>query len=1246
GALSLEDGARVVALRSRAIAGGLAGLGGMVSVALPVDGVRERLAVWGEERISVAAVNGPSSVVVSGEPVALDELLTACEADGVRARRIPVDYASHSAQVESIRAELLEVLAEVRPCSARVPLFSTVTGELTDGSGMDAEYWYTNLRTTVRFAEAVDTLLADGFGTFVEVSAHPVLAMAVQDAAEAAGREVAAFGTLRRQEGGVERLFASFAEAHVRGLRIDWPGLLADRGGRAVELPTYAFQRERYWVEPAVGGVADVASAGLAPAEHPLLGAALELPDSGGFLFTGLLSFRTQPWLAEHAVGDTVLLPGTAFAELAVRAGDQVGCALVEELTLEVPLVLSEGGGVQVQLVVGAPSSDGRRSLALYGRPGDAGDDGRPWTRHASGLLAVAAAEARPLDEVWPPAGAVEVSTAGHYEQLASAGLTYGPAFQGLERVWRRGDEVFAEVVLPDELRSEAGAYGLHPALLDAGLQALGLAARHSSDRSEVSGVSDASGAPDAPEASDEPVGRRPFVWNGFTLHAAGAGSLRLRMAPAGPDAVVLTVADGTGAPVASVDSLVLRAVSAEPGGPSVHHDSLYRVEWTAFPVSAPAHDPAGAGTAGGWAVLGADDFKVGPALEHSGLAVDTYTDLAELLAAVEAGHPVPGTVLAACSAEGTGTGLIGDVHATTHRAFDLVRGWLAEDRLSAARLVLLTRGAVSATDPHTPTHPAAAEPAQDLAQAPVWGLVRAAQAEHADRLVLVDLDDHDESRRLLPAVLAAGEDEYALRAGAVRVPRLARVARAADGAPAPRALDPDGTVLLTGATGGLGALVARHLVTEYGVRRLLLTSRRGPAADGADELLRTLTGLGAHAELVACDVTDREALAALLEAVPAGHPLTAVVHTAAVLDDGVIGQLTAERIDRVLRPKVDAAVHLHELTADLDLAAFVLFSAAAGTFGGAGLANYGAANVFQDALARHRRALGLPAVSLAWGLWAEERGMAGRLTEVDIARSARGGVLPMTADQGLALLDAALTVPDEPVLVPIRLELGALRALAVTPGALPTLFHGLVRVPVRRTAARPGAAGAGAGDASGSIAERLAGLAPAEQNRLLLDLVRSHVTAVLGYTSADLVGAGQAFRELGFDSLTAVELRNRLGAATGLRLSATLVFDYPTPALLAEQLRTELVPEAPDRAPQLLEELDRLEAALASLALDEVSALVPDEAAHGRIAGRLQGLLAAWNEVRTPGGTAAAVIDDASDDEIFDYIDKKFGRG
>ncbi|MFB7666046.1 type I polyketide synthase [Kitasatospora sp. NPDC056138] len=1265
GALSLEDGARVVALRSKAIAAGLAGRGGMVSLALPVEAVRERLAAWGEERISVAAVNGPSSVVVSGEPAALEELLASCEADGVRARRVPVDYASHSAQVESIHAELLDVLKDVAPQAGRVPLLSTVTGELVDGSGMDAEYWYTNLRTTVEFADATDELLrSHGVGTFVEVSAHPVLVMAVQETIETAGRDAVAFGTLRRHEGGAERLFTSLAEAQVRGVAVDWQPFFTEHGARRVDLPTYAFQRQRYWVEPVTTGTADVASAGLASAEHPLLGAAVELPDSDGFLFTGRISLRTHPWLADHAVGNTVLLPGTAFIELAVRAGDQVGCGVVEELALEVPLVLPEEGSLQLQLVVGGPDGSGRRSLNLYARPEDT-TGSEPWTRHAGGTLAAGVADTSATSPAlgnWPPADAVELPVEGYYERLAQAGLLYGPAFQGLRKAWQHGDEIYAEVGLPEELQGESGSYGLHPALLDAALQSLALVTSQPEPADSRPGTdstvdTDSTASTDTNGTTDtdgEPRSRRPFAWNGFTLHAASASALRVRLTPVGADAVSLTATDGTGALVASVDSLVLRAVSAEQfGGADAagHHDALFRVDWTPFAV------PQGASTGGRWAVLGADDFKVGPALEAAGVRVESYADVLSLSTAVADGQPAPDTVVVACTAAepttedavagtpaGVPAGLVPAVYAATHRTLALLQDWLADDRLGSSRLLLVTEGAVS-------TDAGAGTPA-DPVHAPVWGLVRAAQTENHDRFVLVDLDDDEASRRLVPGLMgavASGESEFALRAGTALVPRLARVARTApvtdpaDGFEV-RPLDPEGTVLITGATGGLGALLARHLVTGHGVRHLLLTSRRGPAAEGAEELLAELRALGAEPVIAACDAADREALAALLAGIPAAHPLTAVVHTAAVLDDGVVGALTPERMDRVLRPKVDAAVNLHELTEQLDLSAFVLFSAAAGTLGGAGLGNYGAANVFLDALARHRRARGLSGVSLVWGLWAERRGMAGRLSEVDLARSARGGVLPMTAEQGLALFDTALTVPDEPVLVPMHLDPKALRALAATPGTLPTLFHGLVRVPVRRAAA---AAAVPDGAGTPTLAQQLADLSAAEQERVLLELVRSHVVAVLGYTSVDLVAGGQAFRELGFDSLTAVELRNRLNTATGLRLPATLVFDYPTPALLAAHLRAEVAPGGTGAEPQLLEELGRLESVLSSIAADDLSVVAPDDAAHARIAVRLQSLLATWNEVRgDTGGTGAAEIDDASDDEIFDYIDKKFGRG
>ncbi|KIF03392.1 polyketide synthase, partial [Streptomyces sp. RSD-27] len=373
------------------------------------------------------------------------------------------------------------------------------------------------------------------------------------------------------------------------------------------------------------------------------------------------------------------------------------------------------------------------------------------------------------------------------------------------------------------------------------------------------------------------------------------------------------------------------------------------------------------------------------------------------------------------------------------HHALDLAQAWLADARFDGSRLVFVTRGAVAT---------AAGSDVADLAHAPLWGLLRSAQSEHPDRFVLLDLDDREESLRALPAALAAAEPQLALREGRAVVPRLGRVPAlpAAEGQEA-RPLDTDGTALVTGATGTLGGLVARHLVTEHGVRRLLLTSRRGEAAAGAGELLEELRALGAEATLAACDVADREALAGLLDGIPAAHPLTAVVHTAGVLDDGILEALTPERLDHVLPAKVDAAVHLHELTRDADLAAFVLFSAAAGTLGAAGQANYAAANTFLDALAHRRRAEGLPATALAWGLWAERSGMTGDLADTDLERISRAGVAALSSAEGLALMDTARATGDATA-VPMHLDLAALRQADAS--MVPPLLRGLVRPAAR----------------------------------------------------------------------------------------------------------------------------------------------------------------------------------------------------
>ncbi|MFI1973448.1 SDR family NAD(P)-dependent oxidoreductase [Streptomyces cinnamoneus] len=1334
-------------------------------------------------------------------------------------------------------------------------------------------------------------------------------------------------------------MLASLAEAYVRGVDVDWATVFTGTGARRVDLPTYPFQRQRYWPRPSATALHDVASIGMRSAGHPLLGAGVRLADTGGHLFTGRLSLQSHAWVADHAVADAVLLPGTGLLELAVHAGDQIGFPTVEELTLEAPLVLPERGAVQVQLVVDGPDEsqdpdgpEASRALYLYSRPDDAPAD-QPWTRHASGLLSSAVPAPVAETEAWPPADAEAVEVDGCYDDLRDRGYGYGPVFQGLRRAWRRGSEVFAEVALPEQAAADARAYGLHPALLDAALHAIGFGAGLSAE-------------------ADSGQARLPFSWNGVTLHAAGASALRVRLSPADGDGIALSVSDQHGQPVASVGALTLRTVSLDQLTPaSAHHDALFRVDWTT--LRTPEGGPVSR------AIVGAVPEEAAEVFADTG----AYADLAALGDAVAAGVPVPETVLVFAPPPATDAGvpLAEAVRKAAHRTLALVQGWLADDRFASSRLVLVTRGAVATER---------GEHVTDLVNAPSWGLLRSAQSEHPDRFVLVDLDGHEDAYPALAAVAALDEPQLAVRRGTFRAARLTRAAtgsatllsppagsatwrldipvkgsldglalvdnaeataplgegqirvavRAAgvnfrdvvlalgvvpneetmgsegagvvlevgpgviDLAPGdrvmglfiggfgpvavtdrkvvapmpegwsfvqaasvpvtfltayyaltdlaavrpgekvlvhaaaggvgtaavqlarhlgaevygtasrgkwdtlralglddthiassrtaefqesflaatdgrgmdvvldslsgelvdaslrllpgggrflemgktdirdadevaarhegvryrafdlgeaghdriqemltellalfrdgvlrtppvtawdihrapeayrflsqarhvgkvvltlPSAPDPDGTVLLTGATGTLGGLLARHLVTRQGVRNLLLTSRRGSDSPGAAELVADLTEAGATVRLVACDTGDRTALAALLASVPADHPLTAVVHAAGVLDDGVVESLTPERLDVVLRPKVDAAVNLHELTLGADLTSFVLFSSAASTFGSAGQGNYAAANAFLDALAQHRRARGLPATSMAWGLWEQASDMTGHLGATDLTRIKRQGAALLTSEQGLELYDLA-AASDESLMVAVPLDTGSLRR---QDGTVPALFRSVASGGrrTRRTVNGPAATAEGP-----TLVERLTALPAAERLTALLDLVRTQAAGVLGHSSPDLIEPGRAFREIGFDSLTAVEFRNRLGASTGKRWPVTLVFDYPTPEALAGHLVAKLLPEgtaAPSgtlapaepseqgrsRPAGILTELERLEAALA--------AAEPDSGTRAGVVERLQALLTKLTEAPAddPGtGTAAEQV---TAESLFAYIDQKYGK-
>ncbi|WP_435604590.1 SDR family NAD(P)-dependent oxidoreductase [Streptomyces sp. bgisy130] len=857
---------------------------------------------------------------------------------------------------------------------------------------------------------------------------------------------------------------------------------------------------------PAADDVRETAAAvGVAATDHPLLGAAVELPDSEAVLFTGRLSARTHDWLAHHRVADSTVVPGSALVELAVRAGDEVGYGLLDALSLEAPLILPEQGAVQLRVLVGAPDESGRRPVTVHARRDDGGT-GRPWTCHATGTLAASGPAPSWRLDVWPPAEATAVETTELYPALAAAGHAYGPPFQGVRAVWRRGDDLFAEIALPEERRAEAAAFGLHPALLDAALHPLW-----------------ADGDDEARPA------RQPGRWRGVGLHTVGASVLRVRITRAASGECTVNAADATGRPVLTVEHLEPREVSSDAlrGAGAAQQDSLFRVEWTDVPSASIAVDVPQS-----WAIVGDDPLRARSGLMKAGQYAERYPSMEALAKEIDGGAPVPDVVVVTAGRDTGGVDAADAVHRLTRQALSWAQEWLRTPAFTASTLLVLTRGAVAAWEETT---------ARDLAAAAVWGLIGSAQTEAPGRFRLLDTDASKAAWRTLLTVAGSDESQLALRKGALRVPRLVRCAAPAERAPL---LDrPHGTVLLTGGTGLLGTALARHLITEHGVRDLLLTSRRGPDAPGAGELCAELTALGARVTLAACDVADRSAVDALLATLPADRPLTAVVHTAGVTDNGIVLSLTPARLETVLRPKVDAALVLHEATKDLDLSAFLVFSSIAGILGGAGQGNYAAANVFLDALARHRRAQGAPALSIAWGLWA------GR--DVPAPGSARLPVQPLPVAEGLELFDAVCGL-DEGHVVAARLDSAELRARAGSAG-LPPLLRGLVRKPVRPVAQDA------PGEAS-TLRHRLAEMTDAERDETLLELVRHHVAAGLGHVSAESIGPEHAFKDLGFDSLTALTVRNALNAATQLTLPPAVVFDFAGPQALVQHLKRELL--------------------------------------------------------------------------------------
>ncbi|WP_157420664.1 type I polyketide synthase, partial [Actinomadura kijaniata] len=1073
GALSLNDAAKIVALRSQAIRTHNRN-GAMAAIPLPADQIPTG------DGISIAAINSPTTTIVSGDTDAVAALVNAHPG----AKTIPVDYASHSPHVQPLQEQILTALADITPTTPDIPIHSTVQGANPEAL-FDARYWYDNLRNTVQFHPTLTTLLGTGHTRFIEISAHPVLTTAIQDNPNAI-----AIGTLRRNHGTPTQFLHALATARVHGITTN-PLHPTNPHAPHTPLPTYPFQHQRYWLTPTT-----TPQPGHTTTGHPVVGSTTDLPEEQGHVFTGRISTTTHPWLADHAVLETVLMPGTGFLDIALHAAAHLGHRHVEELTVENPLTFSGTAAVQLHVAI-APDGRGDHTVTVHSRPADQPD--QPWTRHASGTVTGAVPEAGSTGfaAAWPPPGATPVPVDDLYERLAGLGYLYGPVFQGLQAAWRDGDVLYAEVRLPDD--TDPTGFAVHPALLDAAQHATALG------------------------MGDGPV-RLPFSWSGVTLHATEASVLRVRVTPVDETTAALVMADEEGRPVVEVSALRLRELTADRlDTPRRPPNAIWRLDWT--PVEA---DTSPVDT-GAWAVLG-----------DAVADLPRYRELDDLVRAMDAGTPAPEVVLLPCHAgPPEDDDPVAAAHDVTRRVLGLVQDWLAEERLAASRLVVLTRGAVPVD---------ADDPVRDLAAATAWGLLRAAWWEEPDRFALVDLDGTDASARALGAAVRTGEPQVVLRDGEPHLPRLVAVAPERDAEAT--VLTSDGTVLITGGTGTIGGHLARHLVARHGVRHLLLVSRSGMDAPGAPELAAELESAGADVTIAACDTADRDALAALLAGIPAEHPLTAVVHTAGVLADGVLTALTGEQADRVLRPKADAAWNLHVLTRDLPLDAFVLFSSAAGTIGNPGQSVYAAANTFVDALAAHRRSLGLPAASFAWGLWAETSSMTADLDTVGKARLTRNSAALRT-EQGMALFDAGLSLQRHAPLVLAALRPATVRA---DDGTLPPILRTIARSAVRRVA---GTAGRAAAD---GLTERLRALGAAERRDLLVDLVRSNVAAVLGHLGQDAVDVDRSFRDLGFDSLTAVELRNRINAATGLRLPATLVFDHPTTSALAEHLAVELV--------------------------------------------------------------------------------------
>ncbi len=1160
GVLSLPDAAMLVAARARLMQALPPG-GAMVAVRAEEAQVLPFLHDCADQ-VVVAAVNGPASVVISGQEAAVLRVATQLRQHGYQSSQLRVSHAFHSPQMAPMLEEFSQAIAGLSFTAPHTPMISTVTTTLATAEQLcTPDYWVQQVRLPVRFHDAITTPLAQDVTCFLELGPNAALSTFIPDRAANSNRadKVTAIPTLRGHHNEPQALSAALAQLHVHGHAPNWHTIHTGHSTRQPDLPTYAFQHQHFWL-----ATHTPTNNGIDSTDHPLLATIVDTPENGGWVLTGRISLRTHPWLGDHLIGGRHLFPGAAFVELAVHAGAHVDSAGVEELTLQAPLTLTNDP-THLRVTIGAADAAGSRPLSVHSRPDGARNE--LWTRHASGVLAAATSSPVQSSLPWPPTGPDWVEIDHPYRRTAAAGAEYGPTFQGLRRVWRRGGEILADVTIPRDARTEARRYGLHPALLDAALQPMLL----------IRAV------------DDEPM--LPFSFNDVTLHTAGASALRVWLVPAADGSVSLDATDPSGRPVISIRSAAMRPVPRHQ--PTATGNGLFGITWS------------GAGrrsdrevAARRWLTLGPDDPSLVAALTGTSATVEACADIETLAAMLEAGRAAPDVVVTTAHKANPDSDIPSTVRAATSRALHLIQSWLGDKHFASSQLVLTTHSAVATGQDDT---------VDDLAGTAVSGLVRSAQTEHPGRIVLVDIDDDEESRAALPAAVATGAAHLAIRSGLILSPALTQL-RPTPTTPVPPGLG-GGTVLVTGGTGVLGGLVARHLVSVYGVGHVLLVGRRGRGAVG--EVEAGLVGLGGSVSVVACDVGDRGALAGVLGLVPDGFPLVGVVHAAGVLDDGVVTSLSSGRVDGVLRPKVDGGWFLHELTEGLGLSMFVLFSSVAGVLGGAGQGGYAAANCFLDGLAEFRRGRGLPATSIAWGWW-QDAGMTAGLSARDLDRIRRTGLVPMPAERGLALFDAAIGVGNAAV---VAAEFEPVTTRAGGPDRI---------APVTT----------GGTDPISALRQRLSQADSDERDRILLALVRAQTAAALGHTSPEGIEEHLGFLAMGLDSLTAVELRNQLALAIGLRLPATLLFDHPTPAELARHLGNEIAAGETSGTVASHDPVGELDTALARM--------VAQGTDRSTVLARIRALL---EKYRGPATEPTDGLHAATDAELFRIIDEKLGR-